>query len=206
VERFAAKPQPEAPAGGDSAFEVSCRRSGVTVTIPPGKSIIEVLEENGVSVLSSCLEGVCGTCETPVLSGIPDHRDSLLTQEEREANEYIRQYTPVNLQEILDASRQSASGQGEPRSVGWRGLVSRAPNLRGREFASFTAVPLALRASQAFPIGGDRQNRRFVVQGNSAGGFSYRCLPPQRVPQVRAEEAEVTDVRESCGAGLERRP
>lgn len=89
VERFAAKPQPEAPAGGDAEFEVSCRRSGVTVTVPPGKSIIEVLEENGVSVLSSCLEGVCGTCETAVLSGTPDHRDSLLTQEEREANEYM---------------------------------------------------------------------------------------------------------------------
>jgi len=89
VERFAAKAQPEAAAGGDSAFEVSCQRSGVTVTVPPGKSIIEVLEENGVSVLSSCLEGVCGTCETAVLSGTPDHRDSLLTQEEREANEYM---------------------------------------------------------------------------------------------------------------------
>jgi len=57
--------------------------------VPPDKSIIDVLEENGVSVLSSCLEGVCGTCETAVLAGTPDHRDSLLTQEEREANEYI---------------------------------------------------------------------------------------------------------------------
>ena len=89
VERFAAKPQPEAAIGGDSAFEVVCRRSGVTVMVPPDKSIIDVLEENGVSVLSSCLEGVCGTCETAVLAGTPDHRDSLLTQEEREANEYM---------------------------------------------------------------------------------------------------------------------
>jgi len=89
VERFAAKPQPEAAVGGDSAFEVVCRRSGVTVMVPPDKSIIEVLEENGVSVLSSCLEGVCGTCETAVLAGTPDHRDSLLTQEERETNEYM---------------------------------------------------------------------------------------------------------------------
>jgi ferredoxin-NADP reductase len=89
VERFAAKPKPEAAIGGDSAFEVVCRRSGVTVMVPPDKSIIDVLEENGVSVLSSCLEGVCGTCETAVLAGTPDHRDSLLTQEEREANEYM---------------------------------------------------------------------------------------------------------------------
>lgn len=89
VERFAAKPKPEAATEGDSAFEVVCRRSGVTVMVPPDKSIIEVLEENGVSVLSSCLEGVCGTCETAVLAGTPDHRDSLLTQEERETNEYM---------------------------------------------------------------------------------------------------------------------
>ena len=89
VERFAAKPKPEAATEGDSAFEVVCRRSGVTVMVPPDKSIIDVLEENGVSVLSSCLEGVCGTCETAVLAGTPDQRDSLLTQEEREANEYM---------------------------------------------------------------------------------------------------------------------
>jgi ferredoxin len=40
-------------------------------------------------VLSSCQEGVCGTCETRVLEGVPDHRDSLLSEEEREANEYM---------------------------------------------------------------------------------------------------------------------
>jgi ferredoxin-NADP reductase len=88
VERFAAKPQ-AAPAGGEEAFEVVCQRSGVTVSVPPGRPIIEVLDENGVSVLSSCLEGVCGTCETPVLEGVPDHRDSLLSEDERAANEYM---------------------------------------------------------------------------------------------------------------------
>lgn len=88
LERFSAKPQ-EVPAGGDDSFEVVCQRSGVTITVPPGKSIIDALDENGVSVLSSCLEGVCGTCETAVLEGIPDHRDSLLSEDEREANEYM---------------------------------------------------------------------------------------------------------------------
>jgi ferredoxin len=88
LERFSAKPQ-EAPAGGESGFEVVCARSGVTVTVPPDKSIIEALEENGVSVLYSCQEGVCGTCETAVLAGTPDHRDSLLSEDEREANEYM---------------------------------------------------------------------------------------------------------------------
>lgn len=88
-ERFTAKPQPEPAAGGETPFEVVCQRSGLTVTVPPGKSIIDALDEQGVSVLSSCLEGVCGTCETAVLEGIPDHRDSLLTEDEREANEYM---------------------------------------------------------------------------------------------------------------------
>jgi ferredoxin-NADP reductase len=89
LERFSAKPQPEPAAGEEASFEVVCQRSGVTVIVPPGKSIIDALDENGVSVLSSCLEGVCGTCETAVLEGIPEHRDSLLTEDEREANEYM---------------------------------------------------------------------------------------------------------------------
>jgi ferredoxin-NADP reductase len=89
LERFAAKPQPEAATGAEQSFEVVCQRSGVTVTVPPDQSIIDALEENGVSVLSSCLEGVCGTCETRVLEGVPDHRDSLLSEDEREANEYM---------------------------------------------------------------------------------------------------------------------
>lgn len=87
VERFA--PKPVEPSSGDAGFEVVCQRSGVTVTVPPHKSILEALEESGISVLSSCQEGVCGTCETAVLDGIPEHRDSLLTEEERAANEYM---------------------------------------------------------------------------------------------------------------------
>ena len=91
LERFAAKPQPEPAAGQaeEASFEVVCQRSGLTITVPPGQSIIDALDAEGVSVLSSCLEGVCGTCETRVLEGIPEHRDSLLSEEEREANEYM---------------------------------------------------------------------------------------------------------------------
>jgi ferredoxin-NADP reductase len=87
LERFAPKPQSEPDQ--EQPFEVVCQRSGLTVTVPPGQSIIDALDENGVSVLSSCLEGVCGTCETRVLEGIPEHRDSLLSEDEREANEYM---------------------------------------------------------------------------------------------------------------------
>ena len=89
VERFAARPQPGPAADDEASFEVVCQQSGLTVTVPPGKSIIEALEEQGVSVLSSCQEGVCGTCETRVLDGVPDHRDSLLSADEREASEYM---------------------------------------------------------------------------------------------------------------------
>jgi ferredoxin-NADP reductase len=87
LERFAAKPQPEAAA--ETAFEVVCQRSGLTVTVPPGKSIIEAVEERGISVLYSCMEGICGSCETAVLDGEVDHRDSILTEEERQANEFM---------------------------------------------------------------------------------------------------------------------
>jgi ferredoxin-NADP reductase len=89
LERFTAKPQAEPAAGEGAAFEVVCQRSGLTVTVPVGTSIIDALDAQGVSVLSSCLEGVCGTCETQVLDGVPDHRDSLLSADEREANEYM---------------------------------------------------------------------------------------------------------------------
>ncbi len=87
VERFAAKPQ-EASASADS-FDVVLARSGVTVTVPPDSTIVDAVEKAGVSVLTSCLEGVCGTCETAVLEGTPDHRDSLLTDDEREAGDYM---------------------------------------------------------------------------------------------------------------------
>ncbi|WP_409329646.1 PDR/VanB family oxidoreductase [Trujillonella humicola] len=87
VERFAARP---VEAGAEStSFEVVCQRSGITVTVPADRSILEVVQEAGVSALSSCLEGVCGTCETPVVEGTPDHRDSLLSDEEKEAGDYM---------------------------------------------------------------------------------------------------------------------
>lgn len=67
----------------EGAFEVELALTGVTVEVPPGRSILEVAEENGAFVLSSCTEGTCGTCETPVLEGEIDHRDSILTPQER---------------------------------------------------------------------------------------------------------------------------
>ncbi|MBK1787125.1 PDR/VanB family oxidoreductase [Prauserella cavernicola] len=85
VERFAPR-QLEEPVLSE-AFEVELTQSGMTLSVPPDKSIMGVLEENGVQVVSSCQEGTCGACETVVLSGQPEHRDSLLTPAERETNE-----------------------------------------------------------------------------------------------------------------------
>jgi len=77
---------PEVAWPPNQPFEVELRRSGRTFTIPADRSILHVLREHGVDVPSSCEEGVCGTCETAVLEGRPQHRDVLLTPEERAAN------------------------------------------------------------------------------------------------------------------------
>lgn len=79
TERFAPKPV----TGPDEAFEVELAMSGRTLMVERGCSILETVEKAGVNVLSSCREGTCGTCETPVLEGEPDHRDSVLTEAER---------------------------------------------------------------------------------------------------------------------------
>ena len=70
-----------------AAFEVELARTGATVTVTPELTVLEALRGIGVDVLSSCRRGVCGTCETDVLAGRPDHRDALLDDEEREAND-----------------------------------------------------------------------------------------------------------------------
>jgi ferredoxin-NADP reductase len=85
VERFAPK-EVGLPARQE-AFEVELAQSGLTLTVPRDASILDVLESAGVPLLSSCREGTCGTCETPVLTGQVDHRDSLLTPEEQSAND-----------------------------------------------------------------------------------------------------------------------
>lgn len=87
IERFSPKEfdTPE----GEEPFEVVLRRSGLTVEVPPGTSILHAVEQAGVSVLSSCQDGTCGTCETSVLDGVPDHRDSVLTESERLSGKFM---------------------------------------------------------------------------------------------------------------------
>jgi ferredoxin-NADP reductase len=70
-----------------ASFTVDLTLSGGTYEVASGQSILDVVEQAGVFVLSSCREGTCGTCETVVLDGTVDHRDSILTESERRAND-----------------------------------------------------------------------------------------------------------------------
>src|SRR5450830_28225 len=76
---------------GDAPFDVKIASSGQVFTIPAGETVIKILADNGVDIPVSCEQGVCGTCLTRVLDGVPDHRDLYLTDEERAAND---QFTP----------------------------------------------------------------------------------------------------------------
>jgi ferredoxin-NADP reductase len=84
LERFAAAPVDERLVAG--SFSVVLRQTGRTITIPPERSILEVLLAEGIDCDYSCTEGLCGACETRVLGGTPEHRDSVLTQKERDGN------------------------------------------------------------------------------------------------------------------------
>lgn len=82
LERFSPKPM-GAPVRNES-FVVELARSERSIEVVPGVSILDALQREGVDVVSSCGEGTCGTCETGVLEGEPDHRDSILDKHARE--------------------------------------------------------------------------------------------------------------------------
>lgn len=73
--------------GAEEGFEVVAARTGKVVVVPPGKTVLQALAEAGVDVPFSCEQGVCGTCETRVLDGMPEHRDLYLTPHEQAAND-----------------------------------------------------------------------------------------------------------------------
>jgi ferredoxin-NADP reductase len=87
IEYFTADPM--ASAGPREAFEITLARAGGTYTVPADKSIVDVLTENGIENMTSCSQGVCGTCLTGVLEGTPDHRDVYLSEAERRACDKI---------------------------------------------------------------------------------------------------------------------
>lgn len=90
VERFTAARELEAQLSGaaNRPVTVHLERSGLTLEVPPDQSILAAIQDVA-PVISSCTEGYCGTCETRVLRGTPEHRDTVLTDEERESNEIM---------------------------------------------------------------------------------------------------------------------
>ena len=71
----------------ENSFEVHLAQRQITLTVPPEKSILQVLQDANIEVPFSCGEGVCGTCLTQVKEGEPEHWDMYLTPEEQEKND-----------------------------------------------------------------------------------------------------------------------
>ena len=84
LERFAAKKDVTAPA--IPGYQVQLKKSGRTLLIPAGVSLLDSLLQAGVSLDYSCKEGICGACETKVLAGTVDHRDQILSLQEKATN------------------------------------------------------------------------------------------------------------------------
>ncbi|MCB1656568.1 MAG: iron-sulfur cluster-binding domain-containing protein, partial [Pseudomonadales bacterium] len=87
-EYFAAAPM---DSSNDGSFSVKLGSSGQVFEIPADKTVVQVLESHGIDIPMSCEQGVCGTCLTRVLEGVPDHRDMFLTEQEQACND---QFTP----------------------------------------------------------------------------------------------------------------
>lgn len=75
-----------APRSSDQPFEIVLKRTGKTLVVPADKSILATLASAGIKIKTLCKEGVCGTCRVGLVSGRADHRDEVLTDEERERN------------------------------------------------------------------------------------------------------------------------
>ncbi|KRA31505.1 hypothetical protein ASD81_16565 [Nocardioides sp. Root614] len=88
LERFSASgKQPEAPEAGERPFEIELGRRGLVLEVGPDDNALDVVREVVLNHPYSCHEGTCGSCEVSVLSGQIDHRDEVLSDEEREAND-----------------------------------------------------------------------------------------------------------------------
>jgi vanillate O-demethylase ferredoxin subunit len=74
----------------DTAIEVVLQRSGLTFIVPPEKSILQVLIEEGIDPMYDCRRGECGICQVAVLEGEPDHRDHILSESERAGNKVMQ--------------------------------------------------------------------------------------------------------------------
>ncbi|KPW52458.1 Vanillate O-demethylase oxidoreductase [Pseudomonas syringae pv. berberidis] len=87
-EYFSAEP---VDTSNDGSFSIEIASTGQVLAIAANKTVAQVLESHGIDIPLSCEQGVCGTCLTRVLKGVPDHRDLFLTEEEQALND---QFTP----------------------------------------------------------------------------------------------------------------
>ena len=78
-ERFAAAEE----AATEGGYAVYLARSGRRLPVPPGKTLLDTLLDANVDVPYACSNGICGTCLTRVISGVPDHRDEFLSTQEK---------------------------------------------------------------------------------------------------------------------------
>jgi vanillate O-demethylase ferredoxin subunit len=85
------QPVTESFSASPEAFLVRIASTGSDYRVPAHRSVVEVLAEHGVEIPVSCEQGVCGTCVTRILGGLPDHRDSFMTVQEHARND---QFTP----------------------------------------------------------------------------------------------------------------
>jgi vanillate O-demethylase ferredoxin subunit len=85
-EYFSAPTVP-APTAADGSFELLLQRTQRVIRVAPDRTALQALQDAGVDIPSSCEQGICGTCLTPVLGGEPDHRDLYLTDEEHARND-----------------------------------------------------------------------------------------------------------------------
>ena len=74
----------------DTPIEVELRRSGLTFMVPPEKSILQVLIEEGIDPMYDCQRGECGICQVAVIEGETDHRDHILSDDERSSNKVMQ--------------------------------------------------------------------------------------------------------------------
>jgi len=79
--------RPKDEAVTDGGFTVELARSKRSVLVAPGQTILAALRSIGISVITSCEQGICGACEARVICGIPEHRDSVLSETERRRND-----------------------------------------------------------------------------------------------------------------------
>jgi tetrachlorobenzoquinone reductase len=88
LERFSADAK-EASEGALTEYEAVLANSGMTLQITPEKSLLDTLLDAGINLEFSCMQGICGSCRVAVQEGLPDHRDHVLTEEERAANDSV---------------------------------------------------------------------------------------------------------------------